>query len=159
MLEHRVNQHVTIDTGRPVEEAADIVRLVGLRRVFGDHAALNGVSLDVRKGEILGIIGRSGAGKSTLIRCLNGLERPDEGQVLIEGRDISRLSESELQPVRRRIGMIFQHFNLLSAKTVADNVALPLKIAGVPTAERLKRAGELLELVGLSEKAGAYPAA
>ena len=111
----------------------------------------------MRKGEILGIIGRSGAGKSTLIRCLNGLERPDSGEVFIEGREISRLGERELQPLRRRIGMIFQHFNLLSAKTVEDNVALPLKIEGRPKAERLARAAELLDLVGLSEKAKAYP--
>ncbi|TGV78669.1 ATP-binding cassette domain-containing protein, partial [Mesorhizobium sp. M2D.F.Ca.ET.145.01.1.1] len=103
-------------------------------------AALDGISLTVRKGEILGIIGRSGAGKSTLIRCLNGLERPDSGEVFIEGREISRLGERDLQPLRRRIGMIFQHFNLLSAKTVEDNVALPLKIEGRPKAERLKRA-------------------
>jgi D-methionine transport system ATP-binding protein len=136
----------------------EVVRLVDLKRRFGATAALDGVSLTVRKGEILGIIGRSGAGKSTLIRCLNGLERPDSGQVMIEGRDIARLGERELQPLRRRIGMIFQHFNLLSAKTVEDNVALPLKIEGRTKAERLARAAELLELVGLSEKAKAYPA-
>ncbi|CCV10225.1 methionine ABC transporter ATP-binding protein [Mesorhizobium sp. STM 4661] len=136
----------------------DVVRLVELKRRFGQTAALDGVSLTVRKGEILGIIGRSGAGKSTLIRCLNGLERPDSGQVFIEGREISRLGERELQPLRRRIGMIFQHFNLLSAKTVEDNVALPLKIEGRPRAERLAPAAELLKLVGLSEKAKAYPA-
>ncbi|MDW6024411.1 methionine ABC transporter ATP-binding protein [Mesorhizobium sp. BAC0120] len=134
------------------------MRLVDLKRRFGATAALDGVSLTVRKGEILGIIGRSGAGKSTLIRCLNGLERPDSGQVIVEGRDIARLGERELQPLRRRIGMIFQHFNLLSAKTVEDNVALPLKIEGRSKAERLARAAELLDLVGLSEKAKAYPA-
>ena len=136
----------------------DVVRLVDLKRRFGATAALDGISLTVRKGEILGIIGRSGAGKSTLIRCLNGLERPDSGEVIIEGREISRLGERDLQPLRRRIGMIFQHFNLLSAKTVEDNVALPLKIEGRPKAERLARAAELLDLVGLSEKAKAYPA-
>ncbi|MBZ9856322.1 methionine ABC transporter ATP-binding protein [Mesorhizobium sp. CA13] len=135
-----------------------MVRLVDLRRRFGATAALDGISLTVRKGEILGIIGRSGAGKSTLIRCLNGLERPDSGEVFIEGREISRLGERDLQPLRRRIGMIFQHFNLLSAKTVEENVALPLKIEGRPKAERLRRAAELLDLVGLSEKAKAYPA-
>ncbi|UVK38418.1 methionine ABC transporter ATP-binding protein [Mesorhizobium sp. AR10] len=134
----------------------DVVRLTDLKRRFGATPALDGVSLTVRKGEILGIIGRSGAGKSTLIRCLNGLERPDSGQVFIEGREISRFGERELQPLRR-IGMIFQHFNLLSAKTVEDNVALPLKIEGRPRAERLARAAELLDLVGLSEKAKAYP--
>ena len=139
------------------KRAADVVRLVDVKRRFGDTPALDGISLSVKKGEILGIIGRSGAGKSTLIRCLNGLERPDSGEVFIEGREISRLRERELQPLRRRIGMIFQHFNLLSAKTVEENVALPLKIEGRPKAERLKRAAELLDLVGLSEKAKSYP--
>ena len=159
-----MNQHITASGGtadpthaRP-DGSQDVVRLVDLKRRFGVTAALDGVSLTVRKGEILGIIGRSGAGKSTLIRCLNGLERPDSGEVFIEGREISRLGERELQPLRRRIGMIFQHFNLLSAKTVEDNVALPLKIEGRPKAERLKRAAELLDLVGLSEKTKAYPA-
>ncbi|ESZ27303.1 methionine ABC transporter ATP-binding protein [Mesorhizobium sp. L2C084A000] len=159
-----MNQHITAsgDTTDPTrarpDASQDVVRLVDLNRRFGVTAALDGISLTVRKGEILGIIGRSGAGKSTLIRCLNGLERPDSGEVFIEGREISRLGERDLQPLRRRIGMIFQHFNLLSAKTVEDNVALPLKIEGRPKAERLKRAAELLDLVGLSEKAKAYPA-
>jgi D-methionine transport system ATP-binding protein len=156
-----MNQHFPATAEIPVgtpERPEDVVRLTALKRRFGATPALDGVSLTVQKGEILGIIGRSGAGKSTLIRCLNGLERPDSGQVFIEGREISRLGERELQPLRRRIGMIFQHFNLLSAKTVEDNVALPLKIEGRPKAERLARAAELLELVGLSEKAKAYPA-
>ncbi|WP_192183126.1 methionine ABC transporter ATP-binding protein [Mesorhizobium amorphae] len=157
-----MNQHIKasadLAAGSHPPASEDVVRLTELKRHFGKTAALDGVSLTVRKGEILGIIGRSGAGKSTLIRCLNGLERPDSGAVFIEGREISRLSEGELQPLRRRIGMIFQHFNLLSAKTVEDNVALPLKIEGRPKAERLARAAELLELVGLSEKAKAYPA-
>lgn len=154
-----MNQHF-IATTEAADQATtqDVVRLVDLKRRFGQTAALDGISLTVRQGEVLGIIGRSGAGKSTLIRCLNGLERPDTGEVFIEGREISRLGERELQPLRRRIGMIFQHFNLLSAKTVEDNVALPLKIEGRPKAERLKRAAELLDLVGLSEKAKAYPA-
>ena len=137
--------------------AAEIVALREVRKRFGAVAALDGVSLSVGAGEVLGIIGRSGAGKSTLIRCLNGLERPDSGEVRIEGRDITRLSERALQPVRRRIGMIFQHFNLLSAKTVAQNVALPLVIAGWPRAKREKRVAELLELVGLADKARAWP--
>ncbi|MDX8438893.1 methionine ABC transporter ATP-binding protein [Mesorhizobium australafricanum] len=157
-----MNQHVAAEAGDPVAidpaGSIDVVRLVDLKRRFGATAALDGVSLTVKKGEILGIIGRSGAGKSTLIRCLNGLERPDSGEVFIEGREISRLGERELQPLRRRIGMVFQHFNLLSAKTVEDNVALPLKIEGRPRAERMARATELLQLVGLSEKAKAYPA-
>lgn len=157
-----MNQHVTAGTGDTVvidpARSQDVVRLVDLKRRFGATAALDGVSLNVKKGEILGIIGRSGAGKSTLIRCLNGLERPDSGEVFIEGREIGRLGERELQPLRRRIGMVFQHFNLLSAKTVEENVALPLKIEGRSRAERMARAAELLQLVGLSEKAKAYPA-
>jgi D-methionine transport system ATP-binding protein len=157
-----MNSHVSVPDGTRavVADAAgadDVVRLDNVKRHFGDTPALDGVSLTVRKGEILGIIGRSGAGKSTLIRCLNGLERPESGSIFVEGRQITGLSERELQPFRRRIGMIFQHFNLLSAKTVEENVALPLKIEGHPRAERLKRARELLELVGLSEKAKAYP--
>lgn len=136
-----------------------VISLTDVYRRFGDTKALDGISLNVRKGEILGIIGRSGAGKSTLIRCLNGLERVDSGSVRLENREIAGLAEADLQPLRRRIGMIFQHFNLLSAKTVEDNVALPLKIEGVPKAERLQRARELLGLVGLADKAKAYPAA
>ncbi len=155
-----MNSHSTVvpaTTPPTATDSPDVVRLTDVRRHFGKTAALDGVSLAVKKGEILGIIGRSGAGKSTLIRCLNGLERPDSGSVLIEGRDITGLSEQQLQPLRRKIGMIFQHFNLLSAKTVEENVALPLKIEGLPKAARLKRAAELLELVGLSDKAKAYP--
>jgi D-methionine transport system ATP-binding protein len=144
--------------GAKTEAAADIIRLSDVRRRFGETPALDGISLTVRKGEIFGIIGRSGAGKSTLIRCLNGLERADSGEIHIDGRDIAGLAEQELQPLRRRIGMIFQHFNLLSAKTVEENIALPLKIEGVAKPERLQRARELLDLVGLSDKAKAYPA-
>ncbi|SIQ96327.1 D-methionine transport system ATP-binding protein [Rhizobium sp. RU35A] len=142
----------------PLAPADAVVTLSGVRRRFNDTVALDGISLSVRKGEILGIIGRSGAGKSTLIRCLNGLERPDSGEITIEGKRIDGLPERQLQPLRRRIGMIFQHFNLLSAKTVEANVALPLKIEGLPKAERMARARDLLELVGLSDKAKAYPA-
>ncbi|RZS83751.1 D-methionine transport system ATP-binding protein [Phyllobacterium myrsinacearum] len=157
-----MNSHVSVPdqtgaiiAGTPLANA--VVRLENVKRHFGETPALDGVSLTVRKGEILGIIGRSGAGKSTLIRCLNGLERPESGAIFVEGRQITGLSERELQPFRRRIGMIFQHFNLLSAKTVEENVALPLKIEGRPRAERLQRARELLDLVGLSDKARAYP--
>ncbi|PYE86287.1 methionine ABC transporter ATP-binding protein [Phyllobacterium leguminum] len=135
-----------------------IVRLADVRRAFGETPAIDGVSLSVERGEILGIIGRSGAGKSTLIRCLNGLESTDSGSIQVEGMEITALDERRLQPVRRRIGMIFQHFNLLSAKTVEDNIALPLKIAGERREERKKRVAELLELVGLSDKAKHYPA-
>ncbi|WP_343314692.1 methionine ABC transporter ATP-binding protein [Brucella sp. BE17] len=129
-----------------------------VQRMFGETAAISGVSLSVARGEILGIIGRSGAGKSTLIRCVNGLEKPDSGMIRIEGHEITGLTETELRPVRRRIGMVFQHFNLLSAKTVAGNIGLPLKIAGKSKLERAKRIAELLDLVGLSDKANHYPA-
>nr|WP_307270963.1 ATP-binding cassette domain-containing protein [Labrys wisconsinensis] len=135
-----------------------MLRLVHVAKRFGAVAAIDDVSLEVRRGEILGVIGRSGAGKSTLIRCLNGLEKPDSGRVEIQGRDIVPLGEGELRRVRGRIGMIFQHFNLLSAKTVADNVALPLKIAGWPRHQRRERVAALLQLVGLEAKASAYPA-
>ncbi len=152
-----MNSHVTWKAASAAAEETDVIRLADVRRRFGETAALDGVTLTVRRGEILGIIGRSGAGKSTLIRCLNGLERPDSGTIEIEGREITGLGEADLQPLRRRIGMIFQHFNLLSAKTVEENVALPLKIEGWPKAKRLARGAELLELVGLSGKAKAYP--
>jgi D-methionine transport system ATP-binding protein len=135
-----------------------LVRLAGVSKKFGEFVALDSVALSVQRGEILGIIGRSGAGKTTLIRLLNGLERPDGGSIEIEGTNIAGLSERELQPIRRRIGMIFQHFNLLAQKTVAQNVELPLKIAGRSGEERRRRVAELLELVGLGERAGAYPA-
>jgi D-methionine transport system ATP-binding protein len=147
------------DRERFARESGSVVRLQGVSRRFGQTQALRGVSLTVQKGEILGLIGRSGAGKSTLIRCLNGLEQPDEGVIEIEGRKITGLSEKQLQSVRSRVGMVFQHFNLLSAKTVAQNVALPLKIAGLDKVRRAQRVAELLELVGLADKAQHYPAA
>ncbi len=136
----------------------DVVELHEVSRRFSDRPALDGISLSLKRGEIVGLIGRSGAGKSTLIRCLNGLDKPQSGRVVIDGTDITAFDERALQPVRRRIGMIFQHFNLLSAKTVAENVALPLKIAGQPPERRRKRVMELLDLVGLADKADAWPA-
>lgn len=143
----------------PVTLASDeVVKLSNIKRMFGSTPAVNDISLSVTRGEILGIIGRSGAGKSTLIRCLNGLERPDSGSIMIEGQEITGLNESQLQPVRRRIGMIFQHFNLMSAKTVAQNIAMPLKIAGIARSERQKIVADLLELVGLTERVNHYPA-
>ena len=135
-----------------------LVRLTDLRKRFGALPALDGVSMTVAPGEIIGIIGRSGAGKSTLIRCLNGLERPDSGTVEVLGEDLASLREADLRRLRGRIGMIFQHFNLLSAKTVAGNVALPLRIAGIGRTKRDKRVAELLDLVGLDGKAASYPA-
>jgi D-methionine transport system ATP-binding protein len=135
-----------------------VVRLGNVRKKFGPVIALDDVTFEVQPGEILGIIGRSGAGKSTLIRCLNGLEKPDRGRVEILGQDIVPLNEGSLQRVRGRIGMIFQHFNLLSAKTVEENVALPLKIAGLSGPDTAARVRGLLTLVGLSDKAKVYPA-
>jgi D-methionine transport system ATP-binding protein len=144
----------------PVAQSPDgpVVRLGSVSKKFGNVPALDDVTFEVQRGEILGIIGRSGAGKSTLIRCLNGLEKPDRGRVEIQGQDIVPLSESTLQQVRGRIGMVFQHFNLLSSKTVEQNIALPLKIAGYAEPERMACVRELLELVGLSDKPNVYPA-
>jgi D-methionine transport system ATP-binding protein len=134
-----------------------VLRLVNVSKRFGATPAIEGVSFEVKRGEIVGIIGRSGAGKSTLIRCLNGLEKPDSGRIEVLGEDIAPLGERDLRRVRLRVGMIFQHFNLLSSKTVADNVALPLKIAGRSQTERRDRVRSLLWLVGLEDKATAYP--
>ena len=119
--------------------------------------ALNDVSFTVPKGAIYGILGRSGAGKSTLIRCLNLLERPSAGRILFNGEDIVQFDKARLRAHRLRTGMIFQHFNLLHARNVADNVAVPLEIAGIPKAKRQQRVAELLALVGLADKAAAFP--
>ncbi|MEZ2602114.1 methionine ABC transporter ATP-binding protein [Kluyvera intermedia] len=119
--------------------------------------ALNDVSFTVPKGAIYGILGRSGAGKSTLIRCLNLLERPSAGRILFNGDDIVQYDKAQLRAHRLRTGMIFQHFNLLHARSVADNVAVPLEIAGVAKAQRQQRVAELLALGGLSDKAHAFP--
>ncbi|MDR3239244.1 MAG: ATP-binding cassette domain-containing protein [Clostridiales bacterium] len=118
---------------------------------------LKGISLSVSKGDIFGIIGLSGAGKSTFARCINRLEKPDAGQVIIDGVDVTALSERQLRLHRQRIGMIFQTFNLFDAKTVYDNIAYPLVIRGVKKAERDKRVREIAEFVGLQDKLNAYP--
>jgi D-methionine transport system ATP-binding protein len=120
--------------------------------------ALTDVSLRVQEGKIFGIIGASGAGKSTLIRCVNGLEKPTSGDVVVDGQSLLRLSGHELIKVRRQIGMIFQHFNLLSSHTVSENIAFPLKLAQRPKTEVKKRVSDLLALVNLEEKRHAYPA-
>ena len=120
--------------------------------------ALRGIDLDIHKGEIYGIIGMSGAGKSTLVRCLNFLEKPTRGTVLVEGKDLAALKEKELRQMRTQIAMIFQHFNLLMQRTVLDNICFPLEIVGQKKKEARGRAEELLKIVGLSEKAKAYPA-
>lgn len=124
----------------------------------GGHAALSAVSLSVAAGEVFGVIGASGAGKSTLIRLINGLETPTGGRVIVDGDDVAALGVEGLRALRRRVGMIFQHFNLLSGKTVAQNVAFPLKLAGRPAPEVKARAAELLERVGLTAHADKYPA-
>jgi len=120
--------------------------------------ALSDVSLMVPPGKIYGVIGTSGAGKSTLIRCVNLLEKPTSGQVIVDGKNLIALSPAQLAKERRQIGMIFQHFNLLSSRTVYDNVAFPLELAGTPKGIIKERVLELLNLVGLAEKANDYPA-
>lgn len=119
--------------------------------------ALTDINLSVEKGDIYGIIGMSGAGKSTLVRCLNFLEKPTDGQVLIDGQNLSTMNEKQLRRQRMKIAMIFQNFNLLSQKNSIDNICFPMLIQGKPRAEAKKRAKELLEIVGLSEKAKSYP--
>lgn len=119
--------------------------------------ALKGISLDIQKGDIYGIIGMSGAGKSTLVRCLNFLERPTAGTVIIEDKDLSILREQELRQVRTEIAMIFQHFNLLMQRNVLDNICFPMEIVGKKRAEAVSRARELLKIVGLEEKEMSYP--
>ncbi len=123
-----------------------------------EFKALNDVSLEIKQGEIFGIIGRSGAGKSTLVRCINLLNRPTEGKVFVDGKDLTELSEDDLRESRRSIGMIFQHFNLLSSRTVFDNVALPLELVGTPKNVIKEKVEPLLKLVGLTEHAHKYPA-
>ena len=124
----------------------------------GPVEALRDVSLTIRDGDIYGIIGMSGAGKSTLVRCINMLERPTEGSVLLDGRDLGSMSTKELRQTRRKVTMIFQGFNLLMQRTCLKNIALPLRLAGVGKKEAEERAMQLLETVGLPDKAGAYPA-
>lgn len=137
-----------------------MIELRGVSKVFRgetDVVALDNVSLKVPKGVVYGIIGLSGAGKSTLIRCINGLETPDSGQVIVDGVNVNQLLPGELREKRKKIGMIFQHFNLLSSRTAAGNIAFPLELAGLNKAEIKTRVHELLDLVGLADKGDAYP--
>ena len=120
--------------------------------------ALNDINLEIQDGDIYGIIGMSGAGKSTLVRCINMLERPDEGKVIVNGREMMQLSPAELRNARREITMIFQQFNLLMQRSCLKNICFPMELAGVKKADAEKRARELLEVVGLPDKANAYPA-
>jgi D-methionine transport system ATP-binding protein len=133
------------------------IRLSGVTKRFGDLVALDAVDLDVASGEIFGILGRSGAGKSTLLRTVNLLTRPDAGTVEVDGVELSTLRGRELRASRAKTAMIFQHFNLLSNRNAASNVALPLRFRGTPRSARRERALELLDLVGLADKAKAYP--
>ena len=128
-----------------------------LHKKFGDVTALTDINLTVEPGEILGVIGYSGAGKSTLIRMINGLEKPTSGQVLLDGTDIAGMNERQLRGLRRNIGMIFQHFNLFASRNAIRNVEYPLELAGMDKEERRARAQELLEFVGLGDKANSYP--
>ncbi|MBP8173230.1 MAG: methionine ABC transporter ATP-binding protein MetN [Aeromonadaceae bacterium] len=138
-----------------------MIKLSQVTKTYGSGptavTALHPTDLQVEKGEIFGVIGASGAGKSTLIRCINLLERPTSGQIEVDGLELTRLSKRDLTQARRKIGMIFQHFNLLSSRTVFDNVALPLELEGQPRDRIQARVDELLSLVGLSERANAYP--
>lgn len=147
--------------GAGASSAPTILRLDALHKSYGKGPqrvqALRGVSLDIRQGEIFGVIGVSGAGKSTLIRCINLLERPQAGSIFIDGVDVTSYKGKALRTMRRSIGMVFQHFNLLTNRTAWANVAFPLEIVGVPAAERRERALEWLSFVGLAEKADRYP--
>ncbi|MCK0472758.1 methionine ABC transporter ATP-binding protein [Halalkalibacter sp. APA_J-10(15)] len=138
-----------------------MISLKGIKKRFntknGPVQAVDGVDLTIEEGEIFGVIGYSGAGKSTLIRMLNMLERPTEGNVIVGERDLSTLSAKELRKARQEIGMIFQHFNLLWSRTVRENIAFPLEIAGVDRARRKERVDELIELVGLEGRGDSYP--
>jgi D-methionine transport system ATP-binding protein len=136
-----------------------MLHVESISKIYGHTPpALRDVTFSVAEGQIYGLIGLSGAGKSTALRAVNLLERPDSGRVLLDGEDLLAKSASELRKVRQKIGMIFQHFNLLSNRTVADNIALPLEIAGTPKPEIAARVKECLRLVSLENKADAYPA-
>ncbi len=139
-----------------------MIDIQNLRKVYQqggrDVVAVDDVSLHVPEGAVVGVLGQSGAGKSTLIRCVNMLERPTSGTVQVAGQELTTLDAAGLRTARQRIGMIFQHFNLLSSRTVAANIAFPLEVVGVARAEREQRVRDLLGLVGLSERADAYPA-
>ena len=139
-----------------------MIDLRGITQIYqgpqGPVEALRGIDLHITPGEVFGIIGRSGAGKSSLVRVINLLNRPTRGEVIVAGRDLTRLSDADLRAARRDIGMVFQHFNLLSSRTVFDNAALPLELAGVSKAEIAQRITPLLELVGLAHLANRYPA-
>jgi len=138
-----------------------VIKIKNISKTFQNKKkhfkALDNISLEVEQGDITGIIGFSGAGKSTLIRCINLLEKPDEGEVIVNGINLLKLSSKQLAEQRKKIGMIFQHFNLLSSRTVFDNVALPLELDHVSKTEINRKVNELLKIVGLEDKANDYP--
>ncbi|MBQ9264159.1 MAG: ATP-binding cassette domain-containing protein [Clostridia bacterium] len=144
-----------------LSESSPLIEVKNLRKVYqvpgGEVVALDGINLSIERGQIYGIIGMSGAGKSTLIRCMNRLDTPTDGQILIDGQNILAMNEKQLMATRRKVSMIFQQFNLLMQKTVARNVRYPLEIAGVPKAKANARVKELLQIVQLEDKADAYP--
>ncbi|KIU44843.1 MULTISPECIES: methionine ABC transporter ATP-binding protein [Bradyrhizobium] len=168
-----MNVHQSLTTAQPVaplpsislaSDASDaMIRFEAVSKVYPAYRdkpsvhALQAVDLAIPRGSITGVIGRSGAGKSSLVRLINGLEKPSTGRVIVDGREISALAGRELRLAQRSIGMIFQHFNLLSSRTAADNIALPLEIAGWSRADIATRVAELLELVGIADKCDRYP--
>ena len=139
-----------------------IIRLRNLGKEFktsnGPVVALDDINLDINRGEIFGIIGLSGAGKSTLVRCINMLEIPTSGEVIFEGENLAALKARDQRKARQSMGMIFQQFNLLAQRNVLKNICFPMEIAGVPKVQARARAMELLKLVGLEDRAKAYPA-
>lgn len=160
MIHKRYNSTEKTESMR--EKMEPIIKVENLTKTFtaksGNVEAVRNVNFEVEKGDIFGIIGLSGAGKSTLVRCLNLLEKPTGGKVIVNGKDLTKLSEKELRKERQNIGMIFQHFNLLMQRNVLGNVCFPMEIAGIKKNEAKKRAYELLKIVGLEDKAAAYPA-
>ena len=152
---------IPINTLRKRKEVSQLIRFEHVSRVYHndgrEFAAVNDVSLEIEKGEIFGIIGFSGAGKSTLVRCINLLERPTSGKVFIGDEELTAMSPAELRQHRKKIGMIFQQFNLFASRTVYENVAFPLKGSNLTKEEKDRKVRDLLKLVELEEKAGAYP--
>ena len=138
-----------------------MIELKNLEKTYrtskGSVTAIKDINITINDGEVFGIIGLSGAGKSTLVRCINSLERPTSGQVIIDGKELGSLKTKELLKTRQNIGMVFQGFNLLAQRNVIKNICYPLEIAGMKKSDAVKRAASLLELVGLSDKAKAYP--
>src|SRR5690606_31322875 len=147
---------------RRLRQSTSMIDIRGLSQIYqgpsGPVEALRGIDLHIEPGEVFGIIGRSGAGKSSLVRCINLLNRPTQGEVIVNGRDLTKLNDAELRAARRDIGMVFQHFNLLSSRTVYDNAALPLELVGMSKQAIRERVEPLLELVGLTALRDRYPA-